>query len=50
MGIWSRDATKEENFISGLNGGNVNFDGLRNANNSSRTGDVIWILFSIFIN
>ena len=50
MGIWSQDATKEANFISSLNGGNVNFDGLSNADNSSRKNDVISIFFSILIN
>ena len=33
-----------------LNGGNVNFDCLSNTNNSSRTCDVIWIFFFVFIN
>ena len=49
-GIGSQDTAKEAKFLSFLNDGNVNFDCLSGTNNSSITCDVIWILFSIFIN
>ena len=51
--VWGfevRMLTKNKTLFLMLNGGNINFNALISTDNSSRTSDVIWILFSIFIN